>query len=77
MNPGDLVVLTANGQVQVEPKGSTADDAEKTEAGDAIIGEIVEVREQPDDHVVALRFHDTNVAPPFATISTVREQYGR
>ena len=68
--------MTAGGQVRVEPKGSTADDAEKTDAGDQILGTIVEVRDKPEEHVVALRFHEANVTPPYATIRTVREQYG-
>ncbi len=76
MNLGDLVVLTAGGQVRVEPRGATAEDAEKTAGGDQIIGTIVEIRDRPEEHVVALRFHEENVTPPYATMRTVREQFG-
>ena len=69
MNVGDNVVLTVDGQVRVLPK-----DAAEAEGGQ-VLGEIVELRDRPEEHLVALPPPDPNVKPPLATLRSVMEKF--
>ena len=73
MEIGDRVILTKKGELQVLPQRGQgqADDEGEGEW----IGTVADVRESPDESIVALRTSEPNVAPPLATLADVRSQY--
>jgi bifunctional DNA-binding transcriptional regulator/antitoxin component of YhaV-PrlF toxin-antitoxin module len=70
MNVGDRVFVTERGEIQIVP----ADDSE---SGGQFVGVIQELRDDPEDTIVALEPPTPNTAAGRSTIRTLRTAYLR
>lgn len=71
MQQGDTVVVTKAGELRFLSHKAIE---EQGDAGE-IIGYVVDLRDPPEDSIVALQPPEPNVDPVLATVSTVREKY--
>ena len=77
MNLGDYVFVTQAGELRILPKEAQGRDGrELAGSSDQFVGVIAELRDNPEDTVVAMEPSEPHVMPVYATIGKVREIYG-
>ena len=77
MNEGDLVFVTKAGGLRFLPKEEAhgQDGRELADSSDRWVGVIEELRDNPDDTIVALKPSAPNTEPVRATLGRVRELF--
>ena len=75
MQQGDTVVVTKGGQLRFLSQSAIIQEQQDGNDAGEIIGHIVDLRDLPEDSIVALQPPEPNVDPVLATLSTVREKY--
>jgi hypothetical protein len=76
MNIGDHVYVTADGKLRIlpQPEGGQA-SREQTDRSDQFVGVVQELRDDPEDAIVALESPTPNTAMGRSTIRTLRDTY--
>ncbi len=75
MQQGDTVVVTKGGQLRFLSQTAIIQEQQNGNDTGEIIGHVVDLRDPPEDSIVALQPPEPNVDPVLATVGTVREKY--